>query len=106
MEKFDPTGPKSEAQLQQLYREISGVNPGANFQLNDEEGQRILIAKVMQSLMQRTDPIVLMTMLVVALGFMSDEHNVNRQHLADLLLQAKQRHTYEMTGTLAKPEGM
>ncbi len=98
MDKFDPTGPKSKEQLERLYREISGVNPGADAMLRDEEAQRIFIAKVMQGLMQNTDPMVLTTMLVVALGFMSDEHGYNRQHIADLLLQARQHHTLEVVG--------
>lgn len=97
MHKFDPTGPKSKEQLERIYREVSGVNPGNRFDLRDEEQQRIMIAKAMQVLMQRTDPLVMMSMLVVALGFMADEHNVNRGHLCDLLREARQNLPVEVT---------
>lgn len=103
--KFDATGPKSREQLERIYREIAGVNPNFDANVRDEEQQRVLIAKVMQQLMAVTDPMVMMSMLVVCLGFMSDEHNVNRQHLADLLLEAKQRHAMEIVGNIA-PKGL
>lgn len=86
--------PKSDEALKRIYREIAGVNPSmAKVSLADEEQQRILIAKTMQQLMLRTEPLTLMTMLVVALGYMSDEHNVDREHLCKLLREARQTMT-------------
>lgn len=86
--------PKSNDELQRIYREIAGATPSVgNITLLDEEQQRVFIAKTMQALMQRTHPMVLMTMLVVALGYMSDEHSVDREHLCKLLREAKQTMT-------------
>jgi hypothetical protein len=83
--------PKSNDELKRIYREIAGTNPSmANVSLMDEEDQRVFIAKTMQQLMLRTHPMVLMTMLIVALGYMSDEHNVDREHLVKLLREARQ----------------
>lgn len=83
--------PKSEAELMRIYREIAGTTPSVdNTTLVDEEQQRVLIAKTMQALMQRTHPMVMLSMLVVALGFMSDQHNVDREHLCKLLREARQ----------------
>ncbi len=86
--------PKSDDELKRIYREIAGVNPGvASMQLGDEEAQRVLIAKAMQQLMLRTHPMVMMTMLVIALGYMADEHSVDREHLCKLLREARQTMT-------------
>lgn len=95
-----PNLDKSDANLQRIYREIAGENPqltGNSHNVADEEQQRVLIAKTMQALMQRTDPMVLMSMLVVALGYMSDSHNVNREHLCQLLREARQTMPLEYT---------
>ena len=85
------TDPKSDAELQRIYREIAGTNPSfEGVTAGDEEQQRVLIAKTMGELMKRTNPMVMMTMLVVALGYMADTHNVNREHLAQLVREARQ----------------
>ncbi len=81
------TDPKSTDELKRIYREIAGVNPSlANVPLMDEEDQRVFIAKTLQALMTRTHPMVLMTMLIVALGYLSDEHSVDREHLVKLTM--------------------
>lgn len=84
------TDPKSDAELRRIYREIAGANPTVNIPVLDEEQQRVFIAKTLHALMERTHPMVLMTMLVIALGYMADTHNINREHLTKLLGEARQ----------------
>lgn len=83
--------PKSNAELQRIYREIAGSAPSVgNIKLEDEEQQRVLIAKMLQQLMLRTHPMVMMTMMCVALGYMADEYGVGREHLCNVLRSAQQ----------------
>jgi hypothetical protein len=93
------TTDKSDENLKRIYREIAGTNPTLDtVNLADEEGQRVLCAKAIAALMERTHPLVLMSMLVVGLGYLADTHNVNREHLAQLLREARQTMPLQMGG--------
>lgn len=91
------TDPKSDDELKRIYRELAGVNPTFGQNLMDEETQRVFISKTLAQLMQRTHPMVMMTMMVVALGYMADEHGVNREHLITVLREARQTMTLAAT---------
>jgi hypothetical protein len=88
----------TDEELRQIHKRIVSAHRGAETETRDEEQQRVLISKVIQGLMTRTDPMTLMSMLVVALAFMADEHGVNRDHLVSLLREAKQRHALVIGG--------
>jgi hypothetical protein len=91
--------PKSNEELQRIYREIAGTTPSLdNIALVDEEQQRVFIAKMLKACMDRTHPMVMMTMMCIALGYMADEHNVGREHLCSVLREAKQTMTLQAGG--------
>lgn len=89
-------------EIRRIYREVAGTDlasPALSADIRDEEHQRTAIAKSIALMAQRCHPTVLISMLVVALAFLADEHNVDREHLIRLLRDARQRQVLEMTGT-------
>lgn len=91
----------TDEELRRIHSQIVSAHKGAERETKDEEGQRVFIARALQQLMTSTDPLTLMSMLVVALAFMCDEEGIDKDHVVKLFREAKQRHAL-----IVKPGGV
>lgn len=89
--------------MNRIYTRLLGESPDASpalrRALRDERGQREFIAKTIERMSRITDPLVLISMLVVGAAYLADEHSVSRDQLARVLLEARQSHAVELVTT-------
>lgn len=78
----------NDAELERIYKQIAGKSPTRSDY--SEQKQRELIAGTIKAMSDRTEPAVLMSMMVVALAFMCDQHSVSREVISKALLSTTQ----------------